>query len=114
MVEDKVRDKNWLRKTGFPSRPMRKFMFETELPTHQTLIVTGPHPLDEATVSKPFECEASGFLSALEDHGTSGERIHISIVGVVADNWGNRDLKKLKYGSCLDQLCRFWKGYFSS
>ena len=73
------------------------------------MLVNGAQLITES-LPRPYEIEASGFLTALDRHGTFKEKNQIGIVGVITDNF-DVHLKKKATRECFSDLTSFW-GFF--
>ena len=67
VVEDRVQDTDWNTRPGFPGLTLKNVAFESPQPTRQVTLVTGAQLITES-LPRPYEIEASGFLTALETH----------------------------------------------
>ena len=110
VVEDRVQDTVWVTRPGFPGLALKNAAFESPQPTRQVTLVTGAQ-LITAALPRPYEIEASGFLTALDRHGAFKEKNEIGIVGVITENFTDVRLKKKATRECFSDLRSFW-GFF--
>jgi len=117
VVHDQYLDKEWKTAPGFPSSQLIQASHSAaatkELQVSRSPMITGPKMASHPT-ERPYELEASGFLTACQRQGILRAGCDIGIASVVTDTFREPAYSTKSPVACMENLCHFWKIYFQS